>query len=62
MSKYCENCGSKISDGYCTWCHEEIFVEWQYYENGDACPEEIYEKASEHRNNVKKQNYEKYFF
>lgn len=27
MSKYCEDCGTKYSDGCCPNCHEELFIE-----------------------------------
>ena len=32
--KNCENCGSKMYNGACTWCHEEIYIMDQYHEMG----------------------------
>ena len=23
---FCEDCGSKVYDGACTWCHEEVYI------------------------------------
>jgi hypothetical protein len=39
--------------GFCTNCHEEVYIEEQYYDLGMACPESIYEKAKEQREEVK---------
>lgn len=30
MSKYCVDCGCHMSGGYCTNCHEEVFIMEQY--------------------------------
>lgn len=32
MSDYCENCGSKVYNGACTNCEEEIYIADQYYD------------------------------
>jgi hypothetical protein len=53
MSSYCENCGCKVYDGFCTNCHEEVYIEEQYYELGEGCPDIIYEKAQEQRREVR---------
>ena len=26
MARYCEDCGTRYSDGYCPNCHEEAFI------------------------------------
>lgn len=26
MSSYCENCGSKVYNGHCIYCHEEAYI------------------------------------
>lgn len=43
----CEDCGSKIYSGHCTWCHEEVFIAQQYREMGEPVPETIAEKEGE---------------
>lgn len=47
--KTCEDCGSKMSGGFCTWCDEEVFIEEQYQELGEKVPEIIATKSAEQR-------------
>lgn len=37
----CEDCGSKVYGGHCTWCHEETFIAQQYRDEGMSVPESI---------------------
>jgi hypothetical protein len=46
----CENCGCGMSGGFCSNCHEEIFIAEQYGELGMDVPQTIAHKASEHIN------------
>ena len=32
MAGYCEDCGCRVYNGRCTNCHEELYIEDQYYE------------------------------
>lgn len=32
MSKYCADCGSKLSKGICSNCDEELYIETYQYE------------------------------
>lgn len=41
----CEDCGSKMSGGFCTYCDEEHFIAEQYQELGEEVPEIIASKA-----------------
>ena len=50
---YCEDCGCKMFNGFCTNCHEEVYIEEQYYDIGEAAPISIHEKAKEQREQVK---------
>ena len=54
MSNYCEDCGCKVYSGACTNCHEEIYIEQQYYELYEPLPNLIKDKASKHREQIKK--------
>ena len=47
--EYCLDCGCKMYNEVCTNCHEEIYIEEQYYELGEVVPESICDKANEHR-------------
>ena len=38
--KTCENCGSKVYSGNCTWCDEEHFID----EQKNMIYEDIYER------------------
>jgi len=50
MSNRCENCGCGMSGGFCSNCHEEVFIAEQYAELGEDCPVSIHNKAVEHMN------------
>ena len=43
----CEDCGCRISDGYCVNCQEEVFIAEQYRELGMEVPKSIEEKESQ---------------
>lgn len=53
--EYCDDCGSRVSGGYCTWCQEEVFIAEQHEELGtwDECSDEFKEKVNEQLNNPK---------
>lgn len=53
MANYCDDCGSKVYDGHCVNCHEEIFIEQQYIELGEPVPKAIADKAIEQTYNIK---------
>lgn len=46
----CENCGCGMSGGFCSNCHEEVFIAEQYSELGQDVPESIAQKANEQIN------------
>lgn len=50
---YCPDCGCKMFGGFCTNCHEEVYIEEQYFDIGEAAPIAISEKASKFREQVK---------
>ena len=50
----CEDCGCTMDGGFCTNCHEEIFIQEQYSDLGEEVPVSIVNKATEHINNTKK--------
>lgn len=56
----CEDCGSKMSGGFCTWCNEEVFIAEQYQEIGEEVPEAISKKEAEQRANPAKPYQPKY--
>lgn len=43
----CEDCGSKIYGGYCTWCDESHFIAEQYIDLVEYVPQIIQEEAKE---------------
>ena len=47
----CKDCGCKMYDGFCTNCHEEIFIQDQYIELNEDVPESIVKKCNEYINN-----------
>ena len=47
----CEDCGCGMSGGFCSNCHEEVFIVKQYADQGMDCPSSINNKANEHINN-----------
>jgi len=44
----CENCGCGMSGGFCSNCHEEVFIAEQYSEMGEDVPASIAEAANKH--------------
>ena len=46
----CENCGCGMSGGFCSNCHEEVFIAEQYSELGEDVPTSIQQKANEQIN------------
>lgn len=46
---YCEDCGSRVFNGACVNCHEEIYIERQYVSAGDDVPQVIEAKADAQR-------------
>jgi len=55
MTNYCEDCGCIMDGGFCTNCHEEVFIEEQYTELHEEVPISIAKKSSEHINNPERQ-------
>jgi hypothetical protein len=47
----CEDCGCSMDGGFCSNCHEEVFIAEQYSELGEQVPASIAIKANEHINN-----------
>jgi hypothetical protein len=47
MAEHCADCGSRVYNGHCTNCHEEIYIEQQYIDLGERVPEGIASKATE---------------
>jgi hypothetical protein len=45
----CEDCGCRIYGRFCTNCHEEVFIEAQYLEDGECAPQLIADLAQGHR-------------
>lgn len=43
----CPDCGSKVYDGYCTWCDEVKFIVDQYLEDEGCYPESLEEELRE---------------
>lgn len=58
MGKHCENCGCKQYDGFCTNCHEEIYIEQQYEDLEMECPDSILEITAKQREEVYRKNKE----
>ena len=46
----CENCGCGMDGGFCSNCHEEVFIAEQYSELGQDVPPSIMQKVNEHIN------------
>jgi hypothetical protein len=51
MSNKCGNCGCSMSGGFCSNCHEEVFIAEQYSDLGEECPASIHNRAAEHIKN-----------
>lgn len=43
----CDDCGTKMSGGFCPNCQEEIFIADQYRELGEPVPDSIAQKELE---------------
>ena len=46
----CLDCGCGMSGGFCSNCHEEVFIAEQYSELGEEVPAPIMVKANEQIN------------
>jgi peptide methionine sulfoxide reductase MsrB len=44
---HCPDCGSKMYNGACTWCHEELYIAEQYYETNTPIPSDFQERILE---------------
>lgn len=56
MSRSCPDCGERMYDGACTWCHEEIYIAEQYEMDGEAVPGELYATAQRQREEIQQRN------
>lgn len=58
----CEDCGSKVYNGHCTWCHEETYIAEQNYSNDEPITfskpflEKVDAQAIEAKEIIEKQN------
>jgi hypothetical protein len=43
----CKDCGSKVYNGHCIYCHEETFIADQYRDLGEPVPQSIADKEYE---------------
>ena len=50
---YCPDCGCRMYNGACTNCHEEIYIEEQYYDLGMEVPESISNLAAQQKETIK---------
>lgn len=44
---HCDDCGEKVYGGYCTNCHEEVFIADQYERSGEPVPDALLIKIAE---------------
>lgn len=51
---HCDDCGTKLSDGICPNCCEEIIIEAQYINLEEPVPERIATAAAEQRDATRK--------
>lgn len=57
MSKYCDDCGTRISDGICPNCSEELFIFTTQQEYlPDTLSDEFVEKVKEQQKKEKEKN------
>ena len=49
----CEDCGTKLVNGICPNCNEEILIEGQYLELGESVPENLHRIAESQRRILK---------
>lgn len=47
MAYACDDCGERVYDGYCTNCHEEVFIAEQYELDGEPVPGALLERIAE---------------
>lgn len=48
IMKTCENCGTRLSEGICPNCHEELYIyQTQYEELPETLSEKFAEKVNE---------------
>ena len=54
--KYCEDCGNRVYNGHCTWCHEETYIYEQNIGNDELSPmsDEFMDKVRTQRKQAKK--------
>lgn len=43
---HCDDCGEKVYGGYCTNCHEEVFIADQYERSGEPVPDLLLERIA----------------
>ena len=56
---YCPDCGCRMYNGACTNCHEEIYIEEQYWDLEMEVPESISNVAAQQKETIKqRKNYE----
>lgn len=59
MSKHCDDCGTKLSDGICPNCHEELFInDYQMPEFDIPVSKKWAEKVKEQREEVRSKKIE----
>ena len=51
----CPDCGCSMSGGFCSNCHEEVFIAEQYSDLGMDIPVSIAQKAAEQINDKNRQ-------
>lgn len=57
MSKHCSNCGTPLlSNGRCPYCHEELEIMDQYYEQGMQLPSQEFQDKAKQQEKEAKQN------
>jgi len=50
----CVNCGTKLSNGICQWCQEELFIVNEQYEFlPDSLSEDFIDKVKRQKEDVK---------
>jgi hypothetical protein len=47
MAHACDDCGERVYGGFCTNCHEEVFIAQQYEIDGEPVPETLLDKIAE---------------
>jgi hypothetical protein len=59
MRSCCENCGEAVYDGRCVNCHEELYIQDQYFELNIPLPSkdsEFMKSVERHEKEVNQQN------